>query len=795
MHTKLTNIFKHQRYSLLIIALTFVLSSCKITRNVPENKYLLTQNRIKINTTQIDKAELQTIIKQKPNRKFFGIIRFNLRAYNTGSVGKERKWKNWFKNTIGEPPVIIDSLLSEKSAKQMQLYLYKKGYFNSHVQLEYELKKNKKGKIIYNINARNPYTIKDFIYSMPDNEVSYFIKQDSLNCLIKKGKNYDEDKLEEERVRINNYLRNVGYYFFVKDYLTYKVDSSLGTQQMNIYLSLSAPYAANKDSLTEHNRYTINNVYVYPYYISKQKNINYLDTLLYNNNIFVFNSSMRFKPKTLSRPIFIQKDDFFTQRYVDETYKRINLLKNFKQTTIYFEDVSTDSKNLLNAFVKLTPNPKQSISLSTEGTNSSGNLGISGSFNYQNRNVFKGAEILDFKVKAGLEAQQIVVESDTSTSQRIYDYLPFNTLEFGPELSLSIPRFALLPYTKFAKRADPKTILTMGYNYQARPDYYRTIANFSYGYSWKETTTKQHLIYPMDLNFVKVNMSESFRYYVDSVIQDQLVQQSYKDLMINSFKYSYIYNNQDVKKKKTIYQYFRLNLEQAGGMLYLLSKNVFKLEKEPNGEGGDSSYYLFNNEKLSFLKQPFAQFAKVDFDYRIYKPLKGFRKLVFRTTMGVGYAYGNSKYLPFIKSFFGGGANDIRAWRARTLGPGAFPKSSVARFDQIGDIKLQFNLEYRYKIYKSLHGATFIDAGNIWLLQPDVLRTGGEFEANDFYKEIAAGAGFGFRYDFSFFIFRLDLAIPVYDPSISQTNRWALTRSVKNLSQELRGQIGIGYPF
>ena len=687
---------------------------CSPTRLLNDNQYLLQNNRIICKDLRIDKEEINRIIKQKPNRKILRLIHFHLGVYNYTSFGKERKWKKWLKTTIGEEPVALDNGLTKKSSQQIKLYLNKKGYFNSVVK-DSTFYGYKRAKVFYTIQPNKPYSFGNIKYVIPDALVNSYIESDKSNSLIHKGDNYDEDVLESERIRITAYLKNNGYFDFIKEYIHYEADSALKNHTINIVLEIQNPEKDTMVSDSGHSQYQINNVI-------------------------------------------------------------INLQNSSK--SIEFKKVQgNNSPKLLDTYINLTPAPKLSLALSVDGTHNSGDFGIGGSIVYQNKNSFKGAEIFEIKLKGALEVQKLGTTSQTVDQLSIIPIKTFNTIELGPEVSLSIPKF-FFPFIRpsFSKRANPKTKFVASYNFQQRPDYKRSIAAISMLYTYKETSTKQHIIYPLDINFVGVNLSTDFENTLLAT-NNALIIQSYKPLMITALKYSYIFSNQEVTKKRR-YSYFRFNAEFAGnGVNAIVNTNH-------NKEKGDDGYYTLFNIRYS-------QYVKTDIDYRFYKKLYGKTLLVNRTTIGIGKPYGNADVLPFVKSFYAGGTNDIRAWTARSLGPGSFYGGS-ANYERIGDIKLQYNIEYRYNVYKMLNAATFIDAGNIWLLNKDLLRPGAEFDFSTFYKQIAVGAGFGLRYDFSFFIIRLDSALPVYDPGQLVGSEWIITHpKIKDITFNL----GIGYPF
>jgi outer membrane protein assembly factor BamA len=761
-------------YSLLYALLLLAVTGCSPTRLLNENQFLLQSNRIICKNPAIDRDEINKIIKQKPNRRILRLIRFHLGVYNYTSFGKERKWKRWLKRTVGEEPVVLDNELTKRSSKQIQLYLFKKGYFNAIVK-DSTYYKYKKAKVIYTLIPKEPYRFGKLIYIIPDAGVSSYVFGDRSGNLIKEGDKYDEDVLEKERERITKYLRNNGYFDFLKEYIHYEGDSALGNHTVNITMEIQDPQKDSLHPLDHHYQYTINNVYINLYNSAKLPLTDSL-TALPAEYIFRYHRKMPLKASTITGPVFFFRKELFKEKDIEDTYRGLAELRNFKNLNIDFKKVNSDSiQKQLDTYITLVPSPKLTLGASVDGTHNSGDFGIGGSVSYQNKNSFRGAEIFEVRLKGALEVQHL--GTGTGTENQLGIIPTFNTIQLGPEVSLSIPKF-FFPFIRpsFSKRANPKTKFTASYNFQQRPDYQRSIVNMSMFYSYKETDTRQHIIYPIDINLVGVTLSPAFADALTAT-NNALIIESYKPLLITAVKYSFIYSNQEFTTKKR-YSYFRINTEFAGnGVNAIVNANH-------NAEPGADGYYTLFNIRYS-------QYAKGDIDYRFYKKFSGQRVLVNRVAMGLGKAYGNAEVLPFVKSFYAGGTNDIRAWTSRSLGPGAYGGSGLG-YERIGDIKLEYNIEYRYNVYKMLNAATFIDAGNIWLAKKDSLRPNAEFNSGTFYKQIAIGAGFGLRYDFSFFIIRLDAALPVYDPTQIKGSEVVIMRSQL---KDINFNLGIGYPF
>ncbi len=776
---------------ILIFSILNTLVSCSSTRKLEDDQYLLKKNKIITNNNDISNEIINGLIKQLPNKKFLG-IKFKLAFYNLARQENPRGFSRFLKN-IGEPPVVLDTLLTNATLKKIALYLDNHGYFNSIIEKHIDYTKKKKAIVMYKIIATKPYKLNEINYIVEDENLKRNITATLNNSLLKSGDNYNIDQFEKERERIVTNLKNQGYFAFTKDFIVYTVDSSLNNNSMNVTVLLRNPTVnstINPDSvlITNHKRYKIRNIFIYPDYNPLLSDSVKKDTLLlnvaqYENNamqnhyVFVHNSEIKIRPKTFSQSIFINSNDYFNLRDADQTYNRLSELRNFRFINIGFDELKEDSLDLvkgersLDCKVELAKNKSNSVSLELEGSNSSGYFGVAGNILFQNKNIFKGAEIFNIKLKGVLENQKISITSERSN-------LPlFNTFETGVEASIEIPKF-LMPISQesFPKYFKPKTTISAGYNFQQRPDFKRTITNVSFGYNWKKSRYTQFVANPIEINAVKIFPDSLFKATIDGFLDKRLKYQ-YTDHFILNGKYSFIYNNQDPNKRRD-FTFFRANFELAG--------NVFNLYKKwfDNNRNNDGDYEVF--------KLMYSQYVRFDFEIKGYFYYSPNYYLVARIVSGFGLPYGNSRQLPYEKSFVAGGSNDIRAWRLRSLGPGAYADSKGENFDRIGDISLEFNIENRFQIYKFLHGALFVDAGNIWLNKANALFPDGEIQVDKILKQIAIGTGFGARLDFGFLLIRVDAAIPLRNPSKTKDREWVITHSGFN---DFVLNFGIGYPF
>ncbi len=448
-------------------------------------------------------------------------------------------------------------------------------------------------------------------------------------------------------------------------------------------------------------------------------------------------------------------------------------MRLFKFINIRFDEVKKDTSDLLpdylNCEIQLNPFALQSYSVEIEGTNSSGDIGVAGTFGYEHKNLFRGAEILDINIRGAVEAMK-----------KRYNNQFDNTVEFGSEVRIRFPKFILPFFSElFVKRYNPKTQVAVSYNYQQRPDYTRTIVNGSFGYTWKGSRNISHMINPIELNFVKLPNTPQLEEFLDRIKNYPYIVNSYKDHLIAVTNYSFIFNNQDIQKN-TNFMFFRWNFESAGNIL----SAVYDISGQ---QKIDDAYQLFGTR--------YAQYLLSDIDIRYYQNVNKTDKIAYRLFVGCGYPYNNSLALPFEKKYFSGGANSIRAWQVRTLGPGSFTDTLSSYPNSLGDVKLEFNLEYRFDIFWVLEGALFLDAGNIWAIRDVEERENTIFRFDRFYEDIAIGTGFGTRFDFSFFVFRLDMGLKTRDPALSSSNKWIIGNQKLSWQDHFNLVLAIGYPF
>lgn len=779
----------------MLLATIVVLSSCRATKTLDEGQYLHRKNSVTFHEKNpgIDAGEVSTIIKPRTNKRFLGIFPIQVSLYNIGTRGNtESKFRTWLREKAGERPVVYDSNEVKKSVKSIEQYLDKVGYFHSEVKTVTRFKR-KKAFVTYILYPARPYTIKNFELLVDNDELATYMREGLRNSEINEGMTFNVFTLEDERDRLAEYLRDEGYYKFNRNYIYYEVDSSLGNRQMKVEMKVKKPQVYSdekpgKMSEIRHSRYFIKDVFINTDFDPAGKGSFPRDTLVLdvfrnrgekkNTYHIIYDDQLKLNPKVLTQSVFISSGEPFHETDIRKTRLRLNQVGLFNYTNITFREVgyskddTLNRRPLLNCKVDLMKKKLHSFTIETEGTNKSGRLGVGGIFTYQNNNIFRGSEIFRFKVNGALEFQTAL----SSSSELPDDNRLISTIEAGGEISLRFPKF-LIPIRpeRFPKYFRPQTIIRLGMNYEDRPQYIRVINNLSFGYEWRESEYKTHELYPLDLNFVRVNLAPDFQEIVDNEPNDRIRNQ-YTDHMIMALKYSFIYNTQQIRKFKNFF-YLRANLEPAGNLLHLYNL-AFGAKKDT------LDYYTLFNVRYS-------QYIRTDADFRFYQLFNEGNSIASRIYFGIGIPYGNASVLPLEKGFYGGGANGIRAWPLRLLGPGSYNNPDDL-FDRMGDMHIELNLEYRFPIYRFFKGAIFVDAGNVWLLNKNENYPGGEFQFDDFHKEVAVGTGLGARFDFDFFVFRLDFAAKTRDPSRPEGDRWTFNTF---RFKDVLLNFAIGYPF
>jgi outer membrane protein assembly factor BamA len=771
------------KLSTLVVPSVLIFTACNPTKYVPEGESLLDNNHISVNKEEVKQSDLVPYIKQYPNKKIFG-RKFYLGLYNLSNLNKER-WPHKWLREIGEEPVIYDSYSTIKSRQQIKSYVASKGYFDGHV-TDTVKTTNRKSDVYYKIYLKTPYTVRNIIYEVADSNIKKLSDFDKLNCVISKGKPYDVDVIQSERSRFERFVKDHGFYSFSGDHISFRIDSTVGNRQVDIYYIIknyTKIDTLNNITTVPHSIYRVNKIYIYPDFIPREaleKGLDYyenLDTVNYRGYYFI---SHEIKPQIkydlIIQSLYLKPGSTFNVTNTEQSQAHLLALKTYRLVNINYAPYDSVVKKewpelMINCNIQLTQLSQQSYKVELEGTNSAGNLGGALNLIYQNKNLFHGAELFSTKLKAAYEARS----SQNGKLKSIQEY--------GFETSLRLPKFLfpVLDKESFVKKYNPSTTLIASYNYQDMPIFTRTMANATFGYNWKAGDYQEHFFNPLQANIVKLFKRDSTWY--KTIEKSVYLFNGYRDVMILGGNYSYIFTDQKIKNSRD-YWFLRVNAEATGNLLSLAGKFTGAKKR-------DGSYKI--------MGLPFAQYVRADMDLKYNYAFNDVSSIVYRGFVGVGIPYGNSNAIPFEKQYFGGGANGIRAWQVRSLGPGSYKSENDSSFLNLtGDIRIEANAEYRFKLFWKLQGAVFLDAGNIWTYKEDTNRLGSQFKLKSFYKDIAVGTGFGFRFDLGFVILRIDLGMKLRDPSITQGSKWIIMNrrySFRKNPDDFTMVLGIGYPF
>ncbi len=766
--------------AMAIVAL-LVVSSCNATKHVPDGKYLLNKVRIEVDDNSFNKKELKNYLRQTPNHEILGGVKFQLAIYNWS--GKDStKWYNKWVRKLGQPPVIYDPSLTEASKSQLRLALINKGYMDATVEAD-TVSKGKKMQVDYRIKAGEPHYINSLEYEIPDDTIRSLIFQDSTKLLLKEKALFDRNVMEQERVGIADRLRYNGYFGFSKDYITYTADTTENSKAVDLVLKVKPPYQNRIEGYEVHEPFYIRKVYVItdfdPSTEKQLSNYRLLPSEEYKGVNIIYGEEKYLRANIIDDNCFIKVGEKYNSTDVDRTYQSFGRLGILKYINISFETVGReDGRLMLDAFILLTKGKSQTVSVSLEGTNSEGDLGFGIATTYQHRNIARGSETLS--AKFGINYESISGDMSGLINNRYAEY--------SGEVNINFPKF-IFPFLKksFRQKIRANTEFGTSFTYQERPEYTRVIAGAGWKYKWTERGSMiNHVFDLLDINYVYLpKKTDSF---LDEIAPDNpLLRYSYEDHFIMRTGYSFYYTN---KQNTTgignfVYQpniyTFRAGIETAGNLLFGISR-LSKQKKDPNAQ----AYKIFGIQ--------YSQYVKLNADYSLNHSFDRRNSLVFHIGAGVAIPYGNTTILPFEKRFYAGGANSVRGWSVRTLGPGSYnANNSVSSFmEQCGDIRLDMNVEYRAKLFWVFELAAFIDAGNVWTIRYYENQPGGEFKLNEFYKQIAAAYGLGLRMNFNYFLLRLDCGMKAFNPAKGQERVPFIHPDFK---RDFAVHFSIGYPF
>lgn len=771
---------------LLLIAMTLttvtLLCSCASTKHVPDGQLLLDKVKINIldkdNAKNLNKQELTNYLRQTENHKVLGGLKMQLAIYNISGKDSSNWFNKWIRR-VGTPPVIYDSTLTTASENQLQRALINKGYLKNTVTSNVTLKpEKKKAQVEYNITLNKPYLIRSIAYDIPNDSLREIILGDTTDFPIKCQSALDHKKLDDERELIVQRLRNKGYYAFNKNYITFVADTAAGSHDVDLTLALSdktqdLPHMPHID--THRQFYVRDVIFVTSYDAVNMQNGVYGDSTSYNGITVLYGEDRYIDKAILDENCFIRPGTIYNANDVDRTYKALGRLGIIKYINIDMKAVGeVDGHLLLDAYILLNRDKSQTISFSLEGTNSEGDLGFGIGADYQHRNIFKGSEILNVKFKASYE----------SLSGDLSGLINDNYSEYSGDVGITFPKFKM-PFLResFKRRIQASTEFMTSFNYQERPEYTRIIAGGGWKYIWSERNNQmRHTFNLIDLSYVYLPKSKIN--FLDS-ITNPLLRYSYENHLIMRMGYTfYKTNRRATNPLTTVFQdniyTVRASAETAGNLLYGISHLIGQKRE------ADDSYKVVGTR--------YSQYVKLDGDFAITHYINQRSSLAMHAGFGIAVPYGNSTVLPFEKRFYSGGANSVRGWGVRTLGPGSFDgkKAQNSFIYQCGDIRLDLNLEYRCKLFWVLELGAFIDCGNVWTIKEYENQPGGVFKFSKFFEQLALSYGLGLRMDFTYFLVRFDVGMKAHNPASGQEH-WPLIHP--SLKRDAELHFSIGYPF
>ncbi|MFR9567294.1 MAG: BamA/TamA family outer membrane protein [Rikenellaceae bacterium] len=791
------------------LAVGVACGSCMVTRNIPEDKLLLRKVKVEKDRTtpeseRIPTTTLEKYVRQTPNKRLFG-FNFYIWIHNLANPDKENWW-NDLKRKVGEAPVYFDTAQTLKSEDNIKLYMNSQGYYASQTDYRVDtIARRRRARVTYTTRQGKPYLIKRLEYQFRDSLLTDLITRDTVNSLIHTGDIFSVALLDLERERITKSLQNRGYYDFTVNNIVYRADTLAGDNTVDLSMIVRknlTGYDARGNALYNNNiRYRVGEVNILPSFdskilISDTTFLKSIDTLHYRGlNIITNLPEPNVRPKVLRQMVPMQEGQLYSSGRVEQTYQNLMSLGYFKSARISFQPMEIDAQKrdslevmalksegkaeaqrranpdtpldrYLSSYILCSPALKQSYNVELEGSTTSSFYGLYGTVGYENRNIFRGAEAWNIEFTMGYE------------HMKAPDAVKRRATEIGVSTGFSFPRF-MIPFVsrQFTRVVQPKTEVELSVNLQDRPYYERTLSGASWSYSWRNKGYSSYMVRPVDINLI--NMKYISEEYFDALENDYL-RNSYETQLIAGINLGYAYNNQrkNLGGNSTM---LRINAETAGNSISAFKKLV--------------SSSLTDGESYEVLGIRYAQYVRGDISVS-RKYVVGERSAIAsRIYMGGGTAYGNSSAIPFDRLFYSGGSNSMRGWTPRTLGPGSSEEVEDAVYpSQLGDMKLEANVEFRFPLWESFHGATFFDAGNVWYLKDSegVYDQSALFDRKTFYKQLGFNTGLGVRLDIQFAVLRLDWGIQLHNPNKLEGERWVIKHF--NLNNTALN-FGVGYPF
>lgn len=734
----------------LAISAFLLLSSCKATKYLDDGEYYLKSTEVQSADEHATKdLLLADYIKQTPNTKWFG-IKVPLGLYCLSGTDTTH-WLTRTMRKIGEKPVIFSQKKSDLTQEDLLQVMMNAGYMDAEVKEQKDIK-GKEMKITYLVTPNDQYTIRSLHRDIDDPQIRDVLESEAPGLsFIHPGAPFNINNLNEERNRISSLLRDLGYYKFNKEHVSFMADTISGSTEVDLTIKITLYQASSKAQKENHHKFAIGNV-------TYSTESDWLRTSVLNTNTLL-------KPDSLYK----EADEAMTYRY----FSRLDAVSH---TVIHITE--REDSDILDCNILLQPSRRMSMGFDIEGTNTAGDLGAATSVSFQHRNLFKGSENMSLKVRGAYEA-----------ISELEGYDDESYLEFGAEANLAFPGL-FLPYIKksFGASHFATSAIAVQYNFQNRPEFHRRVFTAAWRYRWTSLNQKiQHKFDLLELNYVRMPwISKTFKeQYLDSIGKtNAILKYNYEDILITKLGYSFTYNSLGTATAKTYGKdayTMRLNVETSGNLLGLVTP-WFQKELNSNGQH-------------TFCGIAYAQYVKGDFDFAKSIRIDKNNSVAMRVALGIAYPYGNSDILPFEKRYFSGGANSVRGWSVRSLGPGSYngADKNINFINQSGDIKLDLSLEYRAFLFWKLNGAIFFDGGNIWTIREYKDQPGGEFRLNTFLRDIAVAYGIGLRMDLNFFILRFDAGMKAINPAYEGKEHYPIIHP--DFSRDFSFHFAVGLPF
>ncbi len=783
----------YKRLKYLLLSAAVFAAGCSVTRHVPDGSYLLTKNTVVADkdTPKADRVkadDVERYIRQSPNSRFLGTNLY-LGIYSMSNPEKE-VWLHRTLRKLGSAPIILDTTLAKRSLNNLTNYLADRGYY--HSENSYEIKtRKKKAEVIYRIKQNEPYRISGVEYEFRDTHLQPVISQDSSGTLLGHGDRFDIGVLRAEESRITGNLKNNGYYFFSPNNITIVADTLAGNYSADLDFIIKQHlegYDNQGTPIYEDNRvYRIDSVFVRAGYnpqaaASTPGYLTSMDTSSYRGLNILYHGKPNVRGKILRGAINLQQNQLYSESEVRQAYSNIMRLGYYKNASIVFEDktdhtkpnlvtfvgtdgqTSTVSEGYLSCYINCIPAVKQSFKIEVEATTSSNFYGTYASLGYQNRNLFRGVEMLDVTFRGGYEFMR---DKDNGVD---------GLWEMGGTVAMSFPRFvAPIRVDRYNKMVNPRTKIELSVNSQNRKLYERNLFGATYSYSWSNRGAGSYILRPIDVNII--NMGYVDPSFLNDISKNPFLRNSYESQIIAGISGTYVYNSQLRPDSRNSW-ILRSNWETAGNLLNGFTHWLGDPSYDDNGK----YYQLFGIR--------YAQYFRADASFTDKINLGRETVIAYRLYAGGGVSYGNSTSIPFDRLFYSGGSNSMRGWIARMLGPGDTPTQSGFPA-QVGNIKLESNAELRFPIWSIVDGAVFFDLGNIWLAGKNNNDEAATFYFDNFYKQLGFNTGLGLRFDINVAVLRLDWGVKLHDPGRPEGDRWINRFKYSNTVLN----FGVGYPF